>query len=116
MREKTNPTLSLLSAEDRKLYEALLTSGKKWGVSPLAILLYLQMLDLASQMPRRNNPDRNVDFIIHFSDEEAANFLGISIKEAKAVFAELDSDTGIGFIERVPQFPGIYYVHGVEAC
>lgn len=76
------------------------------GLSTDAKVLYGLMLDMMSMSRENRLLDRDNRVYIYFSVQRACAYLGCKKDKALKLFAELDSETGIGLIERVKRGQG----------
>lgn len=97
--------------------KVLYTKAYFSGLSSDAKVLYGLMLDMMSMSRENRWVDRENRVYIIYSVQRACAYLGCKKDKALKLFAELDTETGIGLIERVKRGQGksdIIYVKSFE--
>ena len=97
--------------------KVLYTKAYFAGLSSDAKVLYGLMLDMMSMSRENRWVDRENRVYIIYSVQRACAYLGCKKDKAMKLFAELDTETGIGLIERVKRGQGksdIIYVKSFE--
>ena len=89
-----------------RIPKVLFTKEYFSGLSTDAKVLYGLMLDQMSMSRENRWLDDNNRVYIFFSVQRACAYLGYKKDKALKLFAELDSETGIGLIERVKRGQG----------
>lgn len=89
-----------------RIPKVLFTKEYFSGLSTDAKVLYGLMLDLMSMSRENRLLDKDNRVYIYFSVQRACAYLGCKKDKALKLFAELDSETGIGLIERVKRGQG----------
>ncbi len=89
-----------------RIPKVLFTKKYFSGLSTDAKVLYGLMLDLMSMSRENRLLDKDNRVYIFFSVQRACAYLGCKKDKALKLFAELDSETGFGLIERVKRGQG----------
>ena len=89
-----------------RIPKVLFTKEYFSGLSTDAKVLYGLMLDQVSMSREKRWLDEDNRVYIFFSIQRACAYLGCKKDKAMKLFAELDSETGIGLIERVKRGQG----------
>ena len=89
-----------------RIPKVLMTEPHFRGISTDAKLLYGLMLDRMSLSVKNGWTDDNERVYIYFTLDEVCEQLCCKTDKAVKLFAELDTDKGIGLIERIKQGQG----------